>query len=612
MFGGAQSGADALGTDDTINRLAELVAHKGVGDPLCLAFLGAPGSGKSFALSRLVRRVRDLTAAAAKVQQGPFVSGMHIQAIDSAALEGDPALAIAAALHAGLSQAYPELSREIGHTARDPHVVLREVNEKLDDARRRLDSERRALDDAGSRRARLTETVLYEAAGSQVDAYARANRAGIENRMAAFGIAGEPVRAFKDFVQFVAGPGGRLGLSLRALYAFKGQTKLIIAAIVLVAVGIGLRIAIADQDSWLAALRGGQQSGASIADWLQAHVGLLATLRGAAYILAALAIVANLWRAVAFVRPIFKGERLLENDLDNRRRDLDGHFAYQTKRVDMLDGDVERLTRESAEAERRAGGTGAANEPSPFETSTASQAHNFFAVLATMMAGAGGGDKIPAPRRILMALDHLDAVPPERARSILDTLHRSMGRGLVTALAVDPARLDPDGTRRGDLERWIQVPCRLDASRHDYGSLVQAMLGQAGTSTTPAAKVDAGRSELDAPVEPDETTLLTALADLAGRSPRAVKRFVDLYTLARFERGSKGALAFMLALAQGGTDAEKASVSTAMDGSNGAAFVLPQTSTRLRAAIDAVFATTGRFTIGEAAEAARHAVMYSI
>ncbi len=611
LFGGELPAGDALGIDGTVGRLAELAAHRGSGGPLCIALLGAPGAGKSFALTRLVARVRDLTAAAAKLQQSPFLAKVHVQTINAASLEGEPGLALAASLHAGLRQPYPDLAREIGHTARDPHVVLREVNEKLDDARRRLDSERRALDDAGSRRARLTETVLYEAAGSQVDAYARANRAGIENRLVSFGITGDPIRNYKDFVQFVAGSGGKLGLALRSLYAFKGQTKLIVAAIVLVAIGIGLGVAIADQTTWLAEMRSGPQSGASLANWLQEHIGLIGTLKSAAYLLAALAIAANIWRASSFLKPIVKGERLLESDLDNRRRDLDGHFAHQTKRVDALDRDVERLSLESVEAERRAGGAGSSREPSPFETTGASQAQNFFAVLASMMqAPASERDGVAAPQRIVLALDHLDAVAPDRARAILDTLHRFAGRGLVTAVAADPARLQTGGAHRGDLERWIEVPVRLDAGGHDYGALVQAMLGQAKPPAP--AKPDAQTSALDAPVDRDEASLLTALADLAGRSPRAVRRFVDLYGLARLEGGNKGALALMLALAQGGTDAEKAAAAAAAAHDGAAAFDLPQTTPRLRAALNEVFAIGGRFTNAEAVDAVRHAAVYSI
>ena len=602
-------GADALGVDGTIAPLAELAAHKGTATPLCIGLLGGPGSGKSFALAKLAGRIGAI-AAASSGAAGPFLSRIHSQTIDAAGLDGDVATGLAGRLHAGLRHAYPDLARELAIAARDPEIVLREVNEKLDEARRRLDSERRALDDAGSRRARLTETVLYEAAGSEVDAYARANRAGIENRLVAFGIVGDPLRNYKDLVQLVAGSGGKVGLTLRSLWAFKGQTKLIVVAFLLVAIGFGLGIALDDQDTWLASLRSGPKAGVAVANWAETHIGLLGTARGVAFILAGLAIAANLWRANAFLQPIFKGARLLGGDLDGRRRDLDSLYAHQTKRVDALDADVERLSRESAEAERRAGGAASKAAPSPFESAGAAQAHQFFAVLARLMADPKGP---AAPHRVVLALDHLDAVSPERARQILDGAHRVATSGLVLLAAVNTTRLAKDLPDTDDLERWIQVPVRLDVatSERDYSGLVRTTLGH-GAPASVTQRPEIGRSTLDKAVDEDEASLLTALSGLAGHSPRAVKRFVNLYMLARLEDDHRGALGLMLALALGGTQAEQTIVGERLTGgAPNTPFDLPQVDARLREALEAANAQ-GRFTTGEAAKAARRAAIFSI
>ena len=614
FFGGDRGGgSDAFGLEPTFGQIAELAAHGSVATPLTIGFLGGPGSGKSFALGRTRAVISDLAAAAATRRGSPFLSRIHVQSVDAAALEDDVGSSLAACLLAGLRQPYPALAREIAHTARDPHVVLREVNEKLDDARRRLDSERRALDDAGSRRARLTETVLFEAAGSHVDAYARANRAGIENRLAAFGVAGEPVRSYKEFVQYVAGSGGKLGLAMRSLWAYKGQLKLIVAAIVLVACGVALGIALDDQSSWLGQLRAGPQAGVGLANWFAGHMTLLSTARSAAFALAALAILVNLWRAFAFVTPIFKGARLLASDLETRRRDLDGLYAHQTKRVDTLDDDVARLTSEVAEAERRAGGSDPAtrHEPSPFPASPAVQAQTMFAVLASAMAN----DKA-APQRIVLAVDHLDAVAPARAQAILDSVYRIAGPGVVTLAAADPARLDPDGSRRGELMRWIEVPVHLDAdaASRDNGALVARVLGK--SASAPPGKPDGATSALDHPLDDHEVALLTRLASLAGASPRTVKRFVALYMLGRIDGDiHRGALAMMLALAQGGSGADKAAMADALasaDPTRSDVFALPETAgPRLRDAFAGAEEIEGRFGAGEALAAARRAARFS-
>ena len=221
--------------------------------------------------------------------------------------------------------------------------------------------------------------------------------------------------------------------------------------------------------------------------------------------------------------------------------------------------------------------------------------------------------KLAAPQRVVLALDHLDAVPPERARALFDALNRASGPGIVTLAGVDAAKLDPKGLRRGDLERWIQVPFRLDAtaSQGHYKALVREALGHGDTGIVPA-KPDARRSDLDAPIEDEEAALLASLADLSGRTPRAVKRFANLYVLARLgEERPLGILAFMLALSQGGTEAERKTVAEALAGDPSTPFDVPQPG-RIRDALETAIAAGGRVTKGEAGEAARRSAMFSL
>ncbi len=609
--GDLPGGADALGIDETLAHVAELAAHGGTVAPLCIGVLGGAGCGKSFALGRLVDRVGAIAGAASSAGQGPFLSPIHVQAIDAAGLYGDPVPALAAQIHAGLRRPYPELARDIGQTARDPHLVAREVGDKLDEARRRLDAEQRTLDESGSRRARLTETVLFESAGSHVDAYARANRGRLENRLTAFGIAGDATQNYKNLVRVVAEGGGPLGLSLRALYAYKGQTRLIVLAVLFVLLGIGSGIAIDTQDSWLADLRNaGPQIATTAATWADAHMDLLALLRKAAFALAALMVVANGWRAFGFVQPILTGVRLLRADLAARRHDLDGLYAHQTKRVDGLSADVERLARIAAEAETRLGEVPVAagmSELPLLEPSVRSQAQDLVQALGrSLRAGTSG-----APRRVLLVVDHLDAVAPERARAILEALHRlAAAAALVTIVAFDPQRVDAASS---DLDRWVQLPLRLDAltADRDSSTLVLQALGRAAPPAPPPA-VDPTRSALDAPIGDGEATLLETLAPLAGTSPRAVKRFLNLYRMARLDVSVlPGPLALMLALDQGGTPAERQVAAEAMGGDDGAAFEPHAASVRLRAAVGAVRALDGAVSRADVARAAARATLFS-
>ncbi len=610
--GDLPQGRDALGVDAPLAHLAEVAAHRGTATPLCIGVLGGAGCGKSFALHRLTTRVAEIARAATNTG-GPFLSRIHLQTVDAASLDGEPLSALAAQVYAGLRQSYPELARTIGHVARDPHLVARETGDKLDEARRRLDAERRTLDESGSRLARLTESVLFEAAGSHVDAYARTNRGRLEHRLTAFGITGETIANYKNLVRVTAEGGGPAGLSLRALYAFKGQTRLLVLAVLLALAGIGLGLAIETQDSWLAQLRdAGPQAAVTAASWIAAHMDLLGIARKAAFVLAAAAVAANLWRAVGFVQPILTGVRLLKGDLASRRRDLDSLYAHQTKRVDGLAADAERLARSFAEAEARLGDTAAqpgTSELPLLEPSARSQAQDILLALGRALREGAP----TAPQRIILAVDHLDALPPERVCALLDALHRGGATaGLLSVVALDARRL---GAPLADLERWIQLPLRLDA-KQEAGSVAALVMQALGRSAPvpAAAAVEVTRSALDEPVSDGEADVLAALAPIAGGSPRAVKRFVNLYTLARLDaEAQRGALALMLALDGGGTAAERQVAEEAMRGDDLTDAYEPHpTTTRMRAGLDAVVALEGRLSKADVARAAARATLFSL
>ena len=385
----------------------------------------------------------------------------------------------------------------------------------------------------------------------------------------------------------------------------------------LVAIGIGLGVAIDDQDNWLGALRGSPKGGASVADWLEAHMGLVATLKTGAFALALLALAVNVLRAVSFLRPIFKGARLLDTDLDTRRRDLDGLYAHQTKRVDALEADVERLTRAVSEAERRARrrrdrGRMASRSPPRLSRRPARRHRGRLCSPRWPIRWPRRSRRRPIARPTASSSHSTISTlsPRSGARALLDALHRAGAPGLVTLAGLDPTRIDA----RADLERWIQVPVRLDAlaSPIAAGMLVREALGHAAAAPA-ASPPDARRSELDAPISDEEAGLLAALADLAGRTPRALKRFANLYVLARIgEERRRGALAFMLALAQGGTAQERRQVGDALAGDGAAPFELQLADGRLRAAYDVAIGTGGRLTRAEAADAAQRAATFSI
>jgi hypothetical protein len=524
-----------------------------------------------------------------------------------------PEAVLAARLHQALERREPAFSQECAadavHSTSDPRALARAANERLDQARSRLDTERQALEDVSARRARLLDTVLYETAGSQVDAYARSRRSGIESALRAFGIAGpDPIRAYKDEVNGLAqGRGGssRMGLALRSLWAYRGQTRYLVLAVIFLLIAWGFGYLERDH-AWLDSIRGSGETARPVADWLQAHLAWLATLRSAAIVIALLCVLANLWRAFRFVQPVFRGATLLHRDVAQRGQDLDSRLSYQTRRVDNLARDVDAFAARAAEAEKRAGdggGQGAIELP-PFHASasdrmSAESARAFFASVSNRLAHGGAGS---GPQRIVIAIDSIEAAASSATESVATLLARP---GFVAITAVDPARIGVDR-----LARIVQVP--FTVARADHAALVDRLLGRAAASAASAEALDARHSALDTPVSDGEAELLVALAPLAGPSPRGVKRFVNLYRLARLDAPDDLApLAFMLALDAGGTADEIAAVEGSLTGADErAAFTLQQSAgARLAAGLAAAEQAEGKkLTLGSmrrAREAAR-------
>jgi hypothetical protein len=522
--------------------------------------------------------------------------------------------AIAGVLCAGLGRTAPDLVSEALCAVRDPHAAVVEAAERLDQVQRRLHLERDNLTEVEGRRARLFEALLYETPGSQIDAYVRTHRPRIASRLQAFGFSGDSVLNYKDLVASLAavqGPGGRIGMALRSIWAFRGQTRLLVMALILAAIGAGLGWAVAHQATWLAPMQA-NTTGAPVAAWFTANMGAFATLGKAAFAGAGLAVLINLWRAFRFLQPILRGITLLKTELNNRRYELDSAVAHQTRRVDGLNAEVERAARLHAEADQQAGKAtaqaGALKDASPFRgNSEKTQALTFVGTLASLLA-----QKRTGPQRILFMLDNLDAVPPARACEILDAAHRLLANpAFATVVAIDPQRLADAGIgAQMHLEKWIQVPVHIDATAKDHMAFIAHLIGRSSRSElatikAPAFPGDVRRSSLDQPISEAEGGLLAVLAPLAGRSARALKRFVNLYRLTRPLLADHWAsLAFMLALENGGTQNEVEAMTCALAVAKpGADLDLSQGHPRLNELLGAV----RRLETGPTAEGLRQA-----
>ncbi|MDB5572306.1 MAG: hypothetical protein JWN93_3489, partial [Hyphomicrobiales bacterium] len=460
---------EAESLDRALCGLAELALEGGKA-PLTLALLGSAGSGKSFALARLLQAVDALA---------PGIGARVAVARVEAGAGREPASAIAASVFAALAanSSTAALAHEAAAAGADPHAAARSASERLVELRRRLDVERQALQDLTGRKARLAETVLYRAAGSRIDGWARANRARIEARLRAFGFgSADPVATYKDLVRDLSerrGLTGRFSAFLHAMWGFRAQVKLLVYAALLCLLAWGLGVAQAP-GGLVDSLQGRGDALARAGALIEANKSWIDLARTGALWLAAALVALNVARAARFVSPLFRGVSLLDTDVQASQRDLDSMIANQARLVDSLSHEGEAQAQRAEEAERRvalqgsrAGATPLAS--SPFEEGVdapAQQARAFLAALSREISQDASG---AAPQRILVAVDDLDSLSPRDAAAFVDEAAAALGKApFVTVLAVDPKRLlagwgDGESWGAERLARRVQAALRIDA-----------------------------------------------------------------------------------------------------------------------------------------------------
>ncbi|MCC2097587.1 MAG: hypothetical protein KDJ29_11890 [Hyphomicrobiales bacterium] len=572
---------DALGFAAPVRRIAELASHAGTQTPLSIGIFGAAGTGKSFALTQLLNDITAFGRAASDAASTPFVKRIATARVD-AATAGDPDTALANALHDALNASapgqasYAEWAEAVTLRSGDPRQMVREESDRLTDLRRQQDSEKQALEEIQSRRARLTESVLYDSAGTRIDSYARSNRASIESRLAGFGFANsDPIATFKDLVRDYAENGGmfrRMRVFFHALWAFNGQMKLLVLAILFAALG-WLFGQFETPPLWLSNfLARIQDNFSSFAGAIKSIKDNSSLLAMAGWFAAAGAILLTIVRAVRFLSPIKRGATLLNADMETRRRDLDNLIAAQSERVEELGKEAasqaNRLSDAQlrADAARTAPGAVTRSPFAPGGDEAQGRARGFFAAVAASLAS---GSDASAPQRIVVAIDNLDSLPPAQAAAFVQKAKALLANtGLVTAIAVDPQHLKTGLEQTGQIgngsaapladaiARLVQVPFRTDAQDvSGFGNLVQSLLGKAPKKANRAP--GGSQSVLDEPMRPGEPELLTALSDLAGSTPRQVKRFINIYRMLRSDVSLFAPLVLALSVQSGARDNEK-------------------------------------------------------
>ena len=613
LFHADRAQAPSLADYPALDLLGDLAAHGQTQTPLTIGLFGEPGAGKSHALEALARRARGLCAATRA--DGPFVQGVITVQVNAPDLQGDAASGLASALHAALLfGGGGRLAATAVEAATDPQAAALEAAQKLEDIRQRQLAEQQTLEELKARSARLNETLMVATTDNRVDDYARRNRRRLEAGLQRFGFSGDATAVYKDLVRELIdrpGPLSRLSAFANTVWAYGGQARLLVWAAAFFLLAWVLGLAQRTRADWLAGLRSAAEGASEPANWIEGHTHWLTYLGNAAITAGLVCLGINIWRAARFTMPLLQGARLLEEEAAKRRAALDVLIAGQAKQVELLAGEAQNVATLVQTAERRVRERAASGAPSArslFATSTIpTPGLDASLYLDAIQKGLGATG---APRRILVLLDGLEALPAQQAAAVVDGAHQCLDRpGFVLAMAADAAQLAAgwggaaEAARR--IERYVQAPFTVRMIRDEQASIAYAhqLLGAAPESA--ASPIDASGSALDQPVKPVETHLLGKLAGFAGETPRAMKRYLNLWRLARPLAEDSGALALMLALDNGATAGELAAMGAAMDLEEpDAPLVIHPGEPRLAAALDAVNAMRlSPLTNGQAHEA---------
>ena len=613
LFHADTAQAPALADYPALDLLADLAVHGQTQTPLTIGLFGEPGAGKSHALQTLAQRARGL--AAASRADGPFVQGLVTVNVDAPDLQGDAASGLASALHEALLAAGAHrLAAFAVEAATDPQAAAHEAAQKLEDLRHRQLAEQQTLEELKARRARLNETLLFEPSDNRIDDYARRNRRRLETDLRRFGFNGDVTAVYKDLVRELLdrpGPLSRLSAFASSIWSYGGQARLLVWTAALFLLGWVFRLVERTRADWLASLRSAAESANEPANWIEGHTHWFSYIANAAITVGLLCLALNIWRASRFTMPLLQGARLLEGELAKRRADLDRLIAAQAKELEQLGVEAQKLAALAQTAEQRVRERAISGAP---------KASNLFATTAAPSQGLDAGLYLDAiqqalgaqgpHQRILVLLDGLEVLPAQQAANIVDDVHHRLDRpGFVLAMAADAAQLAAGWGGAGEaarrMERYVQAPFTVRMIRDEQASIAYAhqLLGAAPEWRAPP--LDASSTALDRPIKPVETHLLGKLAGFAGETPRAMKRYLNLWRLARPLAEDSGALALMLALDNGATAGELAAMGAAMDLEEpDAPLVIHPGEPRLAAALNAVNAMRlSPLTNGQAHEA---------
>ncbi|MGD8570088.1 MAG: P-loop NTPase fold protein [Gammaproteobacteria bacterium] len=590
---------DALGIIHDVRAFAELICLEDLEPPLSIGLFGDWGSGKSFFMDKLATEIDNITQDEAAQASGTFVSNVvHIKFNAWHYADANLWASLTAEFfdqlrvggyRAQLGNLYGNLVKEVAARVGDAESEATTLNNRQSSLNTEIEDAETQLEQVEQEQQNLPETVFQSEVTTFLDNFLKHHQSDIATAVEILdldpSIATDPKR-LREEARRVAELPGKLQLFQNALLGALQLKDPIAGRFLYTALGFGIISALLSSIDISAMLT-------NLGSILTLFGGVWKTFQTTSPLIAASTNYSADVRAKE--REINAKLAAIRNSIDNLRAERKRVQAEQATRRAFLDRYAPGGVQSESPAALLQYFLYESEDARQFEEhiGLVSRVRRAFEILDSIMkeqtTQSGQQSNLPSLDRIVLYIDDLDRCRDEQVVQVLEAVHLLLAFDLfVVVVGVDARWLEQSLVRfykdqlsvksnRQEnkagvldyLEKIFQIPLWLRPLNFgqggNYNRLVDSLIGsdvirledaRSGIDnldvvpgTEPMTEIHPVTVTLpEIPEEPpeetrkriqlseDEVTLMKTLGPVAGKSPRAVKRYINLYRLLRSQQ----------------------------------------------------------------------------